>query len=62
MRMLGESYDQLREMYGILFDKCAAVERLLAEHHGAETVNEDQVKACPTCGPLLMVKDTKEVA
>lgn len=43
----------LIELFEIERDKCAAVERLLAQHHGAETVTEEQIQGCETCAPLL---------
>ena len=62
-KMLGavlQSYQELTELHEILTNKAAAVERLLAQHHGAETVTEEQIEACETCAPLLM-KAPKEV-
>jgi hypothetical protein len=50
------SYNELTELHELLADKCAAVERLLAAHHGAETVTEEQIGMCLTCAQLLTVK------
>lgn len=45
--------ESLKEMYAIECDKSATLETLLANHHGAEKVTEEQVHLCVTCSPLL---------
>lgn len=50
---LAEQVIQVEAMYTILVQKVEAIERLLAAHHGAETMDFAQCKDCETCGPLL---------
>lgn len=54
------SYQELTELHELLIDKCDAVERLLAQHHGAEKVTEEQIEACLVCAPLLRKSSAKE--
>ena len=57
---LAQSYQELTELHELLIGKCEGVERLLAEHHGAKKVTEEQIEGCPTCAPLLKVSAVKE--
>jgi hypothetical protein len=55
-RIMAARLEYAAEMFAILSEKCAAVERLLAAHHGAEVVTEEQIELCVTCYPLLWSK------